>query len=168
MDLVSPKVELTADKLSVAGKNSSGDVYELELEFYDSIDTENSKTFVSARGVSFVLRKAKVQTEFWPRLLKSSARRHFLHTDFDKWVDEDEQEEKGPEMPDMGAGFGGGGMPGMPGMEGLDFSKLGDMGAGGGMMPPGVDSDDEEDDDMPPLEASSEAEPSESKKEEEI
>ena len=145
----------------MAGKNSSGDDYELELEFYDSIDTENSKTFVSARGVSFILRKAKMQAEFWPRLLKSSARRHFLHTDFDKWVDEDEQEEKGPEMPDMGAGFGGG----MPGMEGLDFSKLGEMGAGGN-MPPGGDSDDE-DDDMPPLEASSEAEASESKKEEE-
>lgn len=66
---------------------------------------------------------------------------HFLKTDFDKWVDEDEQdgaadEDLGMGM-DGGAGMGGmdpsmmqsmmggmGGAGGAGGMGGLDFSKL--------------------------------------------
>lgn len=34
-----------------------------------------------------------MKEEFWPRLLKDAKKVHYLKTDFDKWVDEDEQEE---------------------------------------------------------------------------
>ena len=42
-----------------------------------------------------VLRKKELKQEYWPRLLKETKKQHFLKTDFDKWADEDEQEEKG-------------------------------------------------------------------------
>jgi hypothetical protein len=49
-----------------------------------------------------VLRKKELKEEFWPRLLKNAQKVHFLKTDFDKWVDEDEQDEA-PED-DLGKG----------------------------------------------------------------
>lgn len=39
------------------------------------------------------LQKKELKDEYWPRLLKENKKLHFLKTDFDKWVDEDEQNE---------------------------------------------------------------------------
>jgi len=97
------------------------------------------------------LRKKKIEEEYWPRLLKEKAKVHWLKTDFDKWVDEDEQDPNEEEdwMAKSG-GLGGG----EGGFEGIDFSKFGaGPGGPGGEMP--EDSDDDElpeDEDMPALE----------------
>lgn len=102
-----------------------------------------------------VLRKKQLKEEYWPRLLKDNKKLHFLKTDFDKWVDEDEQDAM-PED-DLGGMPGMGGMGGMPGMgdmssmlggSGLDFSNLGgDMGG---------NDDAEDDEEMPALEGEEE------------
>ncbi|KAK0706440.1 HSP20-like chaperone [Lasiosphaeria miniovina] len=133
--------------------------YSLELEFYAEIDPAASKVNHTARDVEIKLRKKELSEAYWPRLLKGTQRSHFLKTDFDKWVDEDEQHEVAEE--DF-SNFGGmGGMPGMGGMGGMgggdlggiDFSKLG----GGAGMPTGDEEDDEDsDDDMPALEGEEE------------
>ncbi|KAJ2986192.1 hypothetical protein NUW58_g5143 [Xylaria curta] len=87
--------------------------YHLDISFYAEIDVENSKTHHTARNVEIKLRKKDLKEEYWPRLLKDSAKVQFVKTDFDKWVDEDEQNEA-PE--DDLSQFGGmGGMPGMGG-----------------------------------------------------
>jgi len=134
--------------------------YALDLEFYAEIDVENSKVNHTGKNVEMVLRKKELKEEFWPRLLKDAKKVHYLKTDFDKWVDEDEQEEA-PED-DLGNMGGMGGMPGMGDMSnmmggaggdfgGIDFSKLG--GAGMGADDEGADEDEESDDDeMPALE----------------
>ncbi|RMZ85903.1 hypothetical protein DV736_g6543, partial [Chaetothyriales sp. CBS 134916] len=96
--------------------------YHLELEFYAEIDPENSKTHHTAANIQLILRKKELTLEYWPRLLKSSKKVHFLRTDFDKWVDEDEQNEA-PEddyLNQFGGGLGDDG-----GFGGIDFSKLG-------------------------------------------
>jgi hypothetical protein len=67
--------------------------YDLELEFYAEIDPENSKINHSSRNVELKLRKKELKEEYWPRLLKEAKKLQFLKTDFDKWVDEDEQNE---------------------------------------------------------------------------
>jgi hypothetical protein len=67
--------------------------YALTLEFYAEIDPENSKVNHTGKNVEIVLRKKELKEEFWPRLLKDAKKVHYLKTDFDKWVDEDEQEE---------------------------------------------------------------------------
>ncbi|EAQ86617.1 hypothetical protein CHGG_07870 [Chaetomium globosum CBS 148.51] len=131
-----------------------------QRSFSPRIDPAESKTSHTARDVEMKLRKKELGETYWPRLLKDTKKAHFLKTDFDKWVDEDEQNEA-PED-DFGANFGGpggmgmGGLPGMGGGDfgGIDFSKLG----GGAGMPTGDEDEDESDDDMPPLEGEEEPE----------
>ncbi|KAL9072895.1 MAG: hypothetical protein Q9161_003266 [Pseudevernia consocians] len=160
------QVDLKPTSLTFTGhSDTKKTTYHVELEFFGEIDVENSKTNHTSRDVEFVLRKKDLKSEYWPRLLKESKKVHFLKTDFDKWVDEDEQD-LAPDD-EMGGGMGGmGGMPpGMPGMDGMggdggfggiDFSKLG--GGAGGMPDMGDLGDDAEevgdddDDEMPELE----------------
>jgi len=153
------KLDLKSTGLTFTGHSDTlKKTYHVELEFYDEIDVENSKVNHTARDVEMKLRKKKVTETYWPRLLKESKKQHFLKTDFDKWVDEDEQNE-GEEEDFSQFGGGMGGMPGMGGMGGgdfggLDFSKLG----GGAGMPDmgGEGFDEESDDEMPPLEGEEE------------
>lgn len=136
--------------------------YHVRLDFYKEIDPSASKTNHTSRAVEFVLQKKDLEVEFWPRLLKDSKKVHFLKTDFDKWVDEDEQDEIAEDddymsrMGGMQGMEGMGGMGGDGGFGGIDFSKLGgmggmpDMSGMGGMGDEG--DDDEDDDEMPELE----------------
>ncbi|KAK0747548.1 HSP20-like chaperone [Apiosordaria backusii] len=118
--------------------------YHVELEFYAEIDPAESKIKHTARDVEMKLRKKELTEEYWPRLLKEPKRMHFLKTDFDKWIDEDEQNEAEEEdFSQFGGGMGGAGGD----FGGIDFSKLG---AGAGM--PEGDDEEESDDDMPILE----------------
>ncbi|RDL37269.1 Hsp90-binding co-chaperone [Venustampulla echinocandica] len=160
------KLKLTSTSLSFSGHSDSlKKDYQVDLEFYDEIDTDNSKTNHTAKNVEIVLRKKELKEEFWPRLLKDAKKVHFLKTDFDKWVDEDEQDEA-PED-DIGNMGGMGGMPGMGGMGdmsqmmgggaggdfgGIDFSKLGGAGMGGAGDADDDEGDDDDDDEMPALE----------------
>jgi len=157
------KLDLQPTTLTFTGKSDSlKRTYHLDLEFYAEIDTKESKINHTAKNVELVLRKAELKEEFWPRLLKDSKKVHFLKTDFDKWVDEDEQEEA-PED-DLGGMGGMGGMPGMGDMSsmmggaggdfgGIDFSKLGGGEGMEGLEGEGEgDDDDDDDDDMPALE----------------
>ncbi|MCJ1348372.1 hypothetical protein MMC31_006603 [Peltigera leucophlebia] len=150
-------VDLKSTSLTFTGHSDTKNTrYHVELELYGEIDTENSKTHHTSRGVEFVLRKKELKSEYWPRLLKESKRVHFLKTDFDKWVDEDEQD--GVVEDDPTGGMGGmegmGGLGGDGGFGGLDFSKLGGGagGAGGFGGGEGADDLDDDDDDMPDLE----------------
>ena len=154
------KLDLKPTGLSFTGHSDTlKRTYSLELEFYAEIDVAESKTNHTARDVEMKLRKKELDESYWPRLLKEAKKVHFLKTDFDKWVDEDEQNEAAE---DDFSNFGGmGGMPGMGGMGGggdfggIDFSKLG----GGAGLPTGDDDGEEEesdDEDMPPLEGEEE------------
>ncbi|KAI1804505.1 HSP20-like chaperone [Daldinia bambusicola] len=150
------KLDLQPTGLTFTGHSETlKRTYHLELTFYAEIDPAESKVHHTARNVELKLRKKELNDAYWPRLLKDTKKVQFLKTDFDKWVDEDEQNEA-PE--DDFSQFGGmGGMPGMGGaggdFGGIDFSKLG---AAGG-MPGGEEEEDESDDDMPALEGEEDA-----------
>jgi len=147
------KLDITPTSLTYTGhSDTKKTTYHVVLEFHGEIDVENSKTNHTPRDVEIILRKKELTQEFWPRLLKSKQKVHFLKTDFDKWVDEDEQNDVPEDMNygnnfDGGMGMGGmGGMGGDGGFGGIDFSKLGgDM---GGM----ANMDDDDDEEMPELE----------------
>merc|ERR1712238_595088 len=82
-----------------------------------------------------ILKKQKEEEEFWPRLLKDKLlEKNQVKPDWDRYVDEDEEEE-GFDMSNVQGGSGMGGMP--PGMGGMG----GMPGMGGGMpgMPEGMD-----------------------------
>ncbi|KAI1637304.1 HSP20-like chaperone [Biscogniauxia mediterranea] len=153
------KLDLQPTTLTFTGHSETlKRTYHLELPFYAEIDPAESKVHHTARNVELKLRKKELKEEYWPRLLKEPKKLQFLKTDFDKWVDEDEQNEAPEEDFSQFGGMGGmGGMPGMGGGDfgGIDFSKLG---AAGGV--PGGDEDeedDDDDDDMPALEGEEEA-----------
>jgi len=149
------KLDLKPTSLTFTGTSETKKTtYHVEMEFYGEIDVENSKTHHTAANIQMILRKKDLKEEYWPRLLKEKAKVHYLRTDFDKWVDEDDQNEA-PEddyMNQFGAGMGEDG-----GFGGIDFSKLG---GGGGDMPgmeglgggEGEEGEDEDDDEMPDLE----------------
>lgn len=134
------KIELTngddGGKVSFSGTarshaaGSEEHKYALQLDLYAKIDEAESKIAVGARSIVLVI--AKSQPEFWPRLLHATGKTpRNIQIDWNRWVDEDEEEEKGDfdlsglqNMQNYGMD-GGGGMGGMPGMGG--------MGGGGGM-----------------------------------
>jgi hypothetical protein len=108
------KLDLKPTGLTFEGRSDTlKKTYFVELEFFAEIDPAESKTNHTARDVEMKLRKKELGETYWPRLLKEAKRMHFLKTDFDKWVDEDEQNEAPEE--DFGANFGGPGGPGGPG-----------------------------------------------------
>lgn len=156
------ELKVESDRLTFTGRSDTlKRTYHVDLEFYAEIDPAESKTNHSARDVELKLRKKELKEEYWPRLLKDSKKVHFLKTDFDKWVDEDEQNEAADEDFSQFGGMGGmpgmggmGGMPGMGGMDGGDFGGIDFSKLGGGAMPGAddEDDDDEDDDEMPALE----------------
>lgn len=149
------KLDIQDTKLSFKGPSTSKKVtYAVDLEFFGEIDPKESKIHHTGRDIELVLRKKELKEEFWPRLLKDSKKVHFLKTNFDKWVDEDEQDEA-PEDEDFMSKMNP--MGGDGGFGGIDFSKLGAAQGAGGL--PGMgdmgdmgESSDDEDDDMPELE----------------
>ncbi|KAL4974020.1 HSP20-like chaperone [Aspergillus desertorum] len=145
------KLEITASNVTFTGPSKKGVTYHVSLDLYADIEPENSKVNHSDREVELVLRKKELKEEYWPRLLKESKKVHFLKTDFDKWVDEDEQDEA-PED-DYGNNFGGFDPSDQGGLGNIDFSKLGGlsgMGGAGGDL--GAEGEEGDDDDMPELE----------------
>jgi len=163
------KLDIQPTKLTFQGKSSTKNVsYKADLEFFEEIDPKESKVNHTGRDIELVLRKKEHKEEFWPRLLKEKAKVHWLKTDFDKWVDEDEQDATEDDDAAAKAAGGFGGEGGGGGFEGIDFSKFGagpggmggmeGMGGLGGLGNMGDmgdlpdDSDDEDDDEMPGLE----------------
>jgi len=148
------KLDIQPTKLSFTGySHSKKTTYSVVLEFFAEIVPEETKKIHTDRDLVLVLQKKDLKEEFWPRLLKEKGKAHFLRTDFDKWIDEDEQEGNPDDedfMSKMG-GMGGPGGAGAGGFEGIDFSKLG-AGPGGddGDLP--EDESEDEDEDMPGLE----------------
>ncbi|KAL2159991.1 hypothetical protein VTH06DRAFT_1646 [Thermothelomyces fergusii] len=140
------KLDIEPTKLSFEGHSDTlKKTYRVELEFYAEIDPAESKTHHTPRDVELKLRKKELSESYWPRLLKDTKKAHFLKTDFDKWVDEDEQNEGNDDDFNFGGDMGG-----------VDFSKL-----GGGAGANFDDDEDESDDDMPPLEGEEENEKTE-------
>lgn len=108
-----PKDNLRLD-LKPAGLTFSGtsqslkQSYKLDLDFYAEIKPEDSVIHHTAKNIEMKLQKKDLNDDYWPRLLKDSKKPHFLKTDFDKWADEDEQNEAADD--DL-SGFGGMGKP---------------------------------------------------------
>lgn len=115
-DVPKGDIELDLKPTSLSFTGTSGTLkrkYHVVLDFFAEIDPAESKINHTAKNIEMKLQKKELKEEYWPRLLKDSKRLHFLKTDFDKWVDEDEQNEAPEE--DFSQFGGMGGMPGMGG-----------------------------------------------------
>ena len=105
-DVKDEKITLTDTGLEFKG--TSGDKpYEVNIEFMKEVDAEGSTYKVLPRSVQMhILKKDKEEEEFWPRLLKDKAlEKNQVKIDWDRYVDEDEEEE-GFDMSNLEGGMG--------------------------------------------------------------
>ncbi|KAN0061364.1 p23 chaperone protein wos2 [Thecaphora frezii] len=156
-DLTSTGFEFHA-KVGDASKGIANKEYAFKLDFFAEIDVENSKHILTSKSLYAVLRKKEAKLEYWPRLTKDKVRLHNVKTDFDKWVDEDEQAGNDEDLAGLGGmggmdpammGMGGAGGAGMGGFGGMDLQQMmAQMGGGAGGMPDfgAEDSDNESED----------------------
>jgi len=154
------KVDLKEESLKVTAKGeNNGRLYEIALDFFGKVKSEESSFVVQPRYIEMKI--FKVEEGYWDRLLKEGGKRHWLSVDWNKWKDEDESGDDLAKK-DLGAGAQGfgdydfgnmnlGDMGGMPGMEGL--AGMGGLGGLGGMG--GADAEEDvSDDELPDLEES--------------
>ncbi|XP_012838378.1 PREDICTED: uncharacterized protein OsI_027940-like [Erythranthe guttata] len=67
--------------------------YEIDIDLYDKVVVDESKASCTSRHICYLVKKA--ESKWWSRLLKQGGKPPlFLKVDWDKWVDEDEQDEK--------------------------------------------------------------------------
>jgi len=144
-DVKEESIDLADESLKFKGKSENKE-YEVDIAFLKPIDAEGSTYKVLPRSVQMmVMKKEKDEEEFWPRLLKDKAlEKNQVKVDWDRYVDEDEEEE-GFDTSALDGGQGMGGMPpgmggmggmggGMGGKGGMDMaSMMAGMGGGGGM-----------------------------------
>ncbi|XP_058096588.1 co-chaperone protein p23-1-like [Magnolia sinica] len=103
--------------------------YEVDIDLHDKVNVDESKASIGVRNICYLVKKA--EKKWWSRLLKQEGKPPvFLKVDWDKWVDEDEeQEHKSGDDMDFG---------------GMDFSNLNLGGAGDFDMDDDKDEDDGE------------------------
>ena len=112
-----PKLDLTSGKIKFeakAGVDNEQQDYGFELEFYDKVQDKPLKLIQTGKTYFITLLKSQPKADYWPRLTKDKTKLPFVSVDWNKWVDEDEQEQVENENP----------------MDGLDMSNL--MGGQGG------------------------------------
>ncbi|KAI4349652.1 hypothetical protein L6164_010216 [Bauhinia variegata] len=113
-DSKNAKVDLTPDGVFTfsASAGAEDNLYELKLELFDKVNVEESKISVGVRSIFCVVQKA--ENGWWKKLLRGEGKApHYVKVDWDKWVDEDD--DNGPGLGDLDLG-------------GMDFSKFGGMG----------------------------------------
>ncbi|XP_061345172.1 co-chaperone protein p23-1-like [Gastrolobium bilobum] len=121
--------------------------YEVNIDLFDKVDVNNSKASVGARNIFYLVKKT--ENKWWDRLLKQGGKPPvFLKVDWDKWVDEDEEQEDNKPATDTDFGD-------------FDFSKM-NMGGGEGLdddMADDGDDDENDTEDQVTGEASADNEP---------
>ncbi|KAL7208393.1 hypothetical protein ACSBR1_030196 [Camellia fascicularis] len=66
--------------------------YEIDMDLFDKVDVNESKANVGLRNICYLIKKA--ESKWWNRLLKQEGKPPvFLKVDWDKWVDEDEEQD---------------------------------------------------------------------------
>ncbi|KAJ8623212.1 hypothetical protein MRB53_031741 [Persea americana] len=141
-DAKNVKVNLEPDGVFAfsATAGAENHFYELKLNLFDKVNVEESRINTGARSIFCVVEKAK--KVWWNKLLCGDEKTpHYVKVDWDKWVDEDDDDNNGPPN-DLDLG-------------GMDFSKLGNMEEMGEGM--GNDFDDSDDEDQGAEKTTSEA-----------
>jgi len=139
-------LDVSATTVYFKGTGPENKTYENTLELYEEVDVEKSKKAVRDRCIEMLLVR-KEKGAYWPRLLKTKNKQHWLKVDFTKWKDEDDDEEEGGEggMDKYSDMFSQMNMGGMGGMGGADAPpSLDDLGDD--------DETDSDDDQLPDLE----------------
>eukprot|EP01083_Nonionella_stella_P058595 153446_1 len=100
-DVKDESINLSDEELHFKG-TSEGKPYEVNIKFFKPIDAENKDSTykVLSRSVQFLVMKKPSEgddeVEFWPRLLEDKLlEKNQVKLDWDRYVDEDEEDEAG-------------------------------------------------------------------------
>ncbi|GLT76396.1 hypothetical protein SLA2020_480590 [Shorea laevis] len=95
------KLKLEPDGRFIFSATKEGVPYEVDIELFDKVNVEESKYNIGVRSIVYVVKKA--EKKWWDRLLKQEGKPPvFLKVDWDKWVDEgDENERSGMDFDSM-------------------------------------------------------------------
>ncbi|ONK68179.1 uncharacterized protein A4U43_C05F8450 [Asparagus officinalis] len=157
-DATNVKVNLEPDGVFTCSATAGADgyVYEIKLDLHDKVNVEDSKLNTGVRNIFCVLEKA--EKGWWKKLLRGDVKTpHYVKVDWDKWVDEDDDNNDTGNLNMGGMDFSNfANMGAMGGMGGMDMGALGgmggmDMGAMGGMGGMDDDLDDTDDEEQAPL-----------------
>jgi len=129
------QIELADDKFHFRGRGGPDKRdFEVTLEFNKEVDSAKARRIPSDRNIQYVVPK-KESGPFWPRLLKTDKKMHWVKIDFNKWKDEDDlSDEEGAKFDfnDMMGQMGGmsnlgGGRPDLEDLEDSDNEDLPDL-----------------------------------------
>ncbi|KAJ7566744.1 hypothetical protein O6H91_02G116700 [Diphasiastrum complanatum] len=102
-DAKNPKVTLDPEGKFVftASAGPENHLYESELELFDKVNVEASKISAGPRHIFTVIQKG--EKKWWKRLLKAKGKQPpYIRVDWNKWVDEDEEQESKLDNFDLG------------------------------------------------------------------
>jgi len=136
-------VNISETTVYFKGTDADNKTYENNMELYEEVDVEKSKKAIRDRNIEVLLIR-KEKGAYWPRLLKTKDKQHWLKVDFSKWKDEDDDEEDGEGVDKYSDLFSQMNMSGMGGMGGDAPPSLDDLGDD--------DETDSDDDQLPDLE----------------
>lgn len=69
--------------------------HEVTINFFKKINPESVQSKNAGRCYEFVITKGDTSANYWDKLTKDSKKPHWLKVDYNKWKDEDEEEEQG-------------------------------------------------------------------------
>lgn len=99
-------VGLEEDKVKFQGE-AQKTKYEFEITLHKPINKEESKYRVMGQGIEIILKKKEEEKEFWPQI-NLGGKLPYVRIDWDRWVDEDDDEKPKSSIPDFnGMDFGG-------------------------------------------------------------
>ena len=118
-EVSNPRIDIVDSKVLSFSGVSGGKQYELQLELFGEVVKEDSKWTLDTRNI-FLNIKKKEAGPYWGYINKDKKKYPFIHIDWNRYIDEDEEDEK-PNNDMMG---------GFPGM-GNNFMDMGGMNMGG-------------------------------------
>ena len=85
------KIDLKPDgHLSFSGKVKD-QKYAIEIDLYKEVITEDSKWNLRGRNVILNIVKKDQEDEYWPRITKEKIKHPHIKVDWDKWIEEDDE-----------------------------------------------------------------------------
>jgi prostaglandin-E synthase len=101
-DCKNPLIQVDADRLHFKGVGGTDQsMHEVTLQFLKEIVPDRSKFAVQDRAIEFALEKA--ESGYWERLLKDTAKQHWLRVNFNKWKEDDDSNCEGEDnLEDVG------------------------------------------------------------------
>jgi cytosolic prostaglandin-E synthase len=96
-EVTDESVTFTETSMNFKGKDKKGRYYEHDIEFYQPINPDGSAFKVHPLGVQVIVKKDKENRNdgedgFWPRLLKEVHHGLDVTVDWNRWIDEDDDQ----------------------------------------------------------------------------